>query len=173
MIVGFIGNMGGGKTLSMVKYAYEKYLSGFTIYSNIHLDFPHKKLDLELILDYANEDKQFPKSVFLIDEAHIYLEARRSASKRNIVITYFILQTRKKDILLLYTTQNFYQVEKRLREQTDVRISCYTKKVKGRMMTLNKMEVLKMEGTQRHSSIFCSEDYYHLYNTYEVVPLEL
>jgi len=173
MIIGFIGNMGGGKTLSMVRHAYEKYLNGFTVYSNIKLEFPHEKLDLQLILDYAKEERQFPRSVFIIDEAHIYLEARRSASKRNLIISYFILQTRKKDILLLYTTQNFGQVEKRLRDQTDIIVSCFTKHTKKGTFTLNKIQARKMEGVVQRKSVFKSSDYYNLYDTNEVVPLTL
>jgi len=169
MIVGYVGNMGSGKTLSMVKEAFNLFNKGYTIYSNIKLNFPHKVLDMEEILSYANEDKSFHKAVFLIDEAHIFIDSRRSASKRSLLMTYFITQTRKKDVTLLYTTQNIGQVEKRLRQQTDIICECFSKVYNAIHIILNKFSVFRMEGIAVHHKVFLGIKYYDLYNTYEVV----
>lgn len=169
MIIAFIGNMGSGKTLSMVRHAYKKYRKGFTIYSNIKLNFPYKEYDLQMIMDYAQNGKTFYKAIFLLDEAHIFLDSRMSASKRNRILTYFILQTRKADIELCYTTQNFMQVDIRLRNQTDDIIECYKKPYKDKLMILNRHNIIRMEGILQHIYFFEANNIYPLYNTLEIV----
>jgi thymidine kinase len=105
MIVGFIGDMGSGKTLSMVRLAYSLHLKGYTIYSNFKLFFPFEYFTLQDILSYAENSQNFTNTVFLIDEAHIFMDSRRSASARNLALSYFILQTRKQNVWLFFTTQ--------------------------------------------------------------------
>lgn len=57
-----------------------------------------------------------------LDEIHVLLDSRGSASKINKLMSYFILQTGKEAINLYYTTQDFGQVELRLRRRTDFAI---------------------------------------------------
>jgi hypothetical protein len=71
MIIGFIGQRGSGKTLTMVKEAYKKYLDGYTIYSNIVLNFPYKPYNIDVLLDFAEKGRYFGNTVFIIDEIHI------------------------------------------------------------------------------------------------------
>ena len=143
MIIGYIGRMGSGKTLSMVRNAYRYYKAGYTIYSNINLKFPHKPYTLQELIDYANNNVTLKKSVILIDEAHIFLDSRNSGSKRNRVISYFLLQTRKKGCHLYYTTQRFHQIDKRLRDNSDVLIQCKTKTDKyGQKYTMNDINIM-------------------------------
>jgi len=172
MIVGFIGNMGGGKTLSMVRQAYNYHLQGFKIFSNIKLNFPYEEFTGNDLLEYATNNTKFKRAIFLVDEAHIFLDSRRSASKNNLAISYFILQTRKKDVKLLYTTQNKQQVDIRLRQQTDIVVLCYTRlldKAREIRVTLNLYQIKMMEGVKELSEKFISNDYYDLYDTYEVI----
>ena len=165
--------MGSGKTLSMVKYAYEYYQKGYKIYSNIKLNFPYTEYSFQDLIDYANDDKTFYNSVILCDEMHITLDSRNSGSKRNRVITYFLLQTRKKDVKLFYTTQCFHQVDKRLRSNTDYVIMNNTRKtIKGTTYTMNLIVQTTELGRQlKKTVIYRSQPYYKLYNTYEVVKM--
>lgn len=169
MIFGFIGNMGSGKTLSMVKEAYSLYNKGFTIYSNIKLNFPHKDYDSSLLEGYATDNKSFYKAVFLLDEAHIFMDSRASLSRRNKVLTAFLTQTRKKDVILIFTTQFIHQIDKRLRHVCDAIIECYGKQFKGEHYVLNRINVFKIEGVLTYNSIFKAKPYYELYDSYEVV----
>ena len=59
-----------------------------------------------------------------IDEFHIFCDSRIAASKRNRLISYFALQTRKRNVSLYFTTQFLDQVDKRLRRLVDYRIMC-------------------------------------------------
>jgi len=124
MIVGFIGARGSGKSASMAIEAYKYYCDGFRILSNIGLKFEYEPYTSKMIETFASEKNPLDHAVLLIDEAHILLDSRTSVTKRNRLISYFILQSRKRDVHIFYTTQSYHQIEKRLRDQTDVIISC-------------------------------------------------
>ena len=172
MIIGFIGNIGSGKTLSMVKKAYEQYKRGKTIYSNFKLNFPFKEINHETLINMKNSNTDLKNSVVLIDEAHIYLDSRRSASKINVILSYFILQSRKKSCDIYYTTQFIGQVDKRLRDTTHAIILCKTRKIRENLsITLNIIELRKVEGSDFRFSSFRSNPYFALYNTEEIISM--
>lgn len=127
MIVGFIGNRGSGKTASMTRFLYAKYRQGYKIYSNYTLNFPHEKYTLKDIEGYAHSNKKFENSIFAVDEIHVYLDSRVSGRKINRVFSYFVTQTRKKDIDLYYTTQFPRQVDIRMKIHTDMCVTCRSK----------------------------------------------
>jgi len=164
--------MGKGKTLSAVRYLYKWYRKGFTIYSNIHLKFPHVYIGMQKLVDYANAETYLDKSIVFLDEAHTLLDSRNSASKRNKVLSYFIVLTRKMGCNLVYTTQRYHQIDKRLRDNSDIVILCNTKELKGEKYTHN-LIMIKEEFTiiTKHDT-FKSSDYYGLYNTKELVKIE-
>lgn len=170
MIIGFIGSMGSGKTLTMVKYAFTYHKSGYKVYSNIKLRFPYDEYSLQGLLDLTENNKDLKKSVLLLDEAHIFIDSRNSVSKKNKIISYFLLQTRKKGCHLFYTTQRFHQIDKRLRDNTDILIKCYTKTTKkGEKYTLNIINTFKDDCLVTKKYLYESKKYYKLYDTYEVV----
>ena len=162
--------MGSGKTLSMVRQAYMLYKMGKTVYSNFDLQFPHKNFTLKELMDYSKDGTTFYDAVFLIDEAHIFIDSRSSFSAKNKVLSYFITQTRKKDVYLMYTTQHFMQVDKRLRQNTDVFVECHSKKARdGDQYTMNIYHIIRMDGTEDRVFLYRSKDFYSLYDTREVV----
>jgi len=119
MIVTYLGRRGSGKTLTMVKDAYIEYKKGRKIYSNMH--------GVKFAQYISNEDiKKIDKSsdiknaVILIDEAQIFFDSRRSMKNENINFSNFVQQIRKRNIMLLLTTQFANSVEKRLRDHTDI-----------------------------------------------------
>jgi len=168
VILGFIGGMGSGKSLSMVRQAYSYYLQGYTVYSNMKLNFPYVELTLDLLLQYSNDDIPFYDSVLLIDEIHIFMDSRRSGSIRNVLISYFITQTRKQKVKLMYTTQYLIQVDKRLRQNTSALTKCRQIKVgNGLMVTYN----IIVTEEQTFKDYFVSNKYYGLYDTEEIIKL--
>lgn len=124
MIITFIGTIGGGKTASAVYEAYKYHQLGYTVYSNIKLSFPSVSLTKEKFDDLVANDHQLQNAVLLLDEVHIWLDSRGSMKKKNRAITYFILQTRKRNIRMLCTTQHLHQVDKRLRDSVDILVFC-------------------------------------------------
>jgi len=170
MITSYIGKMGSGKTITMVRQAWYYYMKGATVYSNIKLKFPYTPLTFELLKSYADEDKSFRNAVFLIDEAYIFFDSRNSMSKGNRTIANFVLQTRKKDVRLLLCTQNFLQIDVRVRNMTDYVVLC--KKVVFKGQTYINLEYQYSDdygATQKSLYRYHANPFFELYDTYEVV----
>ena len=173
MIAAFIGNIGSGKTLSMVKEAYNAHLQGRVVYSNFRLNFPYTPYTVEDLVSWAKNRESLPSSfVLLIDEAHIYLDSRTSVANRNKVITYLLLQTRKMGCDVFFTTQFLHQVDKRLRNLTSHIVECSTRKEGDTTYTLNKLHVMKGGDVVSKNYVFQSNKYFNLYDTYEVVSVD-
>lgn len=174
MIIGFIGDMGSGKTLSMVRIAYSLYMKGYTIYSNFHLNFPFEYFTLRDILQYAENSQNFTNTVFLIDEAHIFMDSRRSGSAKNLALSYFTLQTRKQNVWLFFTTQYYHQVEKRLRASTNAFVECSFKSFTDNYriqqnVCLNIWNIIKSNKITVKKFVFNANPFFPLYDTNEVV----
>lgn len=120
----FLGGQNSGKTLSMVYYAYDYYKNGYDIYSNLKLNFPYTPLTKKTLTQYTEGQKQFRKSVFLIDELYLFMDSRRSFSKNNQIFSYFLLQTSKRNVHCLSTSQYISSVEKRFRENLTFQCFC-------------------------------------------------
>jgi len=105
----------------MCLFAYMAYLSGRKIISNIPFSFPYIKLDAQLLIDL---DESLQDCLICIDEIHMYADSRLHSGYQNRVIGYFILQSRHRNVDVLYTTQASGQCDKRIRTVTDVRIVC-------------------------------------------------
>ena len=182
MIVGIIGKRGTGKTLTMVKQLRDDLLNGKNIFLNFHLDLKHiekkyhKKihlLDEEFFKNYENF-KLRNCSLFL-DEIYVYIDSRTSGTKRNRIWSYFINQTRKRDISLYYTVQLFSSVEKRLRLQTEVFIFPSIIEDKGEKFIVNTIaipqdfsDMPKIKG----KIAFKANDYYKYYSTDEIISFK-
>ncbi|MEM3859306.1 MAG: AAA family ATPase [Candidatus Micrarchaeaceae archaeon] len=121
MILGFIGNMGSGKTLSAV-YLLSYFRKEYKIYTNMK----NFKFNNGLITDpifFLNETSNEKKIIFL-DEIDLYSEARRSTSRENVLLSYLIFQSRKINSHFIWTAQVFGSVDIRIRDLTDVLIGC-------------------------------------------------
>jgi len=172
VIITYIGKMGSGKTISMVRQAHIYFLEGATIYSNIHLNFPYKPLTYELLQMYANDEKLFVNAVFIIDEAYIFFDARESMSKKNKIIAQVVLQSRKKSIKFLISTQNFLQIDVRVRNMTDYVVLCKSIFVgDNHYVNLTYQFEDDYGTTQKRLYRYHANPYYELYNTNEVVRL--
>ena len=121
LVIGLKGLKGSGKTLVMTLLLYAEYKNGRKIYTNYEVNFPHKILDVEKLVKL---DIQLQNAVIGIDELHMICDSRRSGKKQNILLSYFVLQSRHRSIDLYYTTQFNGQVDKRIRENTDINIIC-------------------------------------------------
>lgn len=178
-----IGNQSSGKTLFAVKEAYEYYKKGFTIYSNIHLKFPYKKINYNDIVNCKYEN-----AVVLLDEIHLLLGSRTAMSRKNDAITSgFCSMLRKKGITLLGTTQRQGKVDKRLRDEMTFLCRCdrfvfqnnrfvykaYDDKTTDKNTpTFIKVSVTDVNTEQSINHYFCANEYYKMYDTKEIVFIE-
>ena len=107
-----VGKQGSGKTVYVVKKAYDYYKQGKTIYSNVDLKFPYKLLDYDDIINCRLDN-----AMVIIDEAHQLLGSRSSMSRiNNEITTSFISMVRKKNLDLFLTTQHERKIDARIRE---------------------------------------------------------
>jgi hypothetical protein len=101
------------------------------IYSNTELNIGVDEDEKNLVTPFDTEfflahvlDWELHDCLIILDEAYIYLDSRSSASKMNKLFTYFISQTRKRDVDLYICTQHIDQVDKRLRRAATWRGTC-------------------------------------------------
>lgn len=169
MIVGFIGKMGSGKTLSMTKELHKYHLLGHTILANYGLSFDHNPVNFEQLYDIAEAQEPMSNIVLALDEIHILLDSRSGMSKASKVMTFWLNQTRKMNVKLFYTTQYLHQVDKRLRNGTDLFIFCngmhIVRNDQARYVCFNEIT----DGDFVKKEIFLGDRYFQLYDTNEVI----
>lgn len=141
----FVGPPGSGKTASLTYVAFKDcMLQHRRIISNYKLKFPRRKLiqshleknlaccppggykpeplKLEDLLSVRSND--FKNALSAVDEIWTLLDSRSAGTKANKKGTTVVLQMRKRDMDLVYTTQWFKQVDVRIRVITDYVIKC-------------------------------------------------
>ena len=122
-----IGRQGSGKTAFITKLLVDNYNSTRKVYSNYSLfgidyqkiTFDNKKNKNSIdILKVINENPDyFNNSIMLFDEIHIYFDSRDFMRQNNRIIQNFFSQLRKRNILLLATTQYVLHLDVRIRRQ--------------------------------------------------------
>lgn len=129
VIMGFVGRRGDGKTLAMTAALLRASQFQRTIFANYGLHFPGQEpsyipLTADMVSDFAKSDSGLIDAAIGIDEIHVWLDSRMHGTKRNRVASYMLTQTRKRSVDVMYTTQFLHQVEKRVRDNTDVVVEC-------------------------------------------------
>lgn len=122
-----IGKQGSGKTLFITKLLADnkgdrKVFSNYTLYGipyqPITLSERVKSEDVWNVLDVIESDPSiFNNSVMLIDEIHLDLNSLDFMRKNNRRLQTFFSQLRKRNILLLATSQYLLNVDIRIRRQ--------------------------------------------------------
>jgi len=163
MLILVLGDVGTGKTLLTTILAYLSHKKGVEVYSNYTLNFPYKKLTVNMIYNIK-------KGLVLLDEAYTWLEARISGSKLNRFLSYILFQSRKRGLNWILTAQLGSVIELRFREMSDYVIYSdicdlgfsyeVYKKTKYGFVKINSFR-LPYEN---------AEQFFSLYDTYEVIP---
>lgn len=137
-IIGIEGGIGTGKTLTGVSLVIRDLLKGRKVFSNTkfknvrgyenNIIYLTKDM-LKQIFDHVKEGKfDMKNSSVFIQEAHNYIDSRNSMTTQNKLISYWILQSRhtgEGSCDIIYDTQDFGQIDKRLRLNTDFFIHPY------------------------------------------------
>lgn len=182
MIHLIIGRQGSGKTLFIVKKAYEYYLKGYIIYSNVHLNFPYKRLNYQDIIDC-----ELTNGMVIIDEIHLLLPSRNSMSKRNRKICDgFLSMVRKKNLEVYGTTQTLRKVDVRFREEQDFIYICnkwgyydnkWSEIIHNYNMPLNipimiKLKIIENFSQQEINVNFLGNDYFDMYDSSQIINID-
>lgn len=96
----------------------------------ILVNMKHLSFETEVIKpnDLITLSKSLCGCTIGIDELHTLADSRKSHGKQNINIANFFLQSRHRGVNVIYTDQYQNQAEKRIRENTDIKIiakNCY------------------------------------------------
>jgi hypothetical protein len=120
-ITGIQGNKGDGKTTLATLLLYSNYVEQLkkNMYCNYKLSFPFLWLNAS---DMLSNPLLFNDSIVCIDELHDYADSRNSSSFQNIYISAWFLQSRHSETDIIYTTQFYDQIDKRINRITDVNI---------------------------------------------------
>ena len=120
MIVMYVGRRGAGKTTAMIKDALNYHSCGWRVITNMEsVPFADEVVDsMDVIQMIDREDVN--DCVLVLDEIQTIIDSRRSASKHNVSFSNFIQQIRKRNIIVIATTQFFDTADKRFRAHTDV-----------------------------------------------------
>lgn len=159
MLIGVMGKMGAGKTLSVsVLASFLHQATGAELHANYVL---RDALPIESLNDVVEKKK----SILVFDE--IWLSADSRAWADNVRLTQWVNQTRKKQMIVFYTTQHIRQVEMRIRNGTDVLI--YVEKTpEGHWLTFIDWQY-KTIGRRYLIPHETAREFYGLYDTYEVL----
>lgn len=118
LVVLYKGRRGIGKTLTMVKDGFQYYLDGWKVFGNLKTSFS-KYISEEDILKLDKSSKLY-NCVIMIDEIQIFFDSRRSMKKTSINFSNFIQQIRKRNIIILGTTQFSSTIDLRFRQHSDI-----------------------------------------------------
>jgi hypothetical protein len=158
-LCGIAGDMGAGKTITLGMVGCKEFLAGGKIYSNMRLfGLPYIEVkNMEQI-------SQMEKGIFLADELWLYADSRLSASKKNLMVSRILTQSRKHNLSIFYTCQNASQVDKRIKIPTDLWLM-------PRFLDSNliKVELFKNFKAIKMPLYFNPILYYCFYNTNEVI----
>lgn len=164
MIIGFVGLLGKGKTLGMTAYAYGEKQKGRQILANYKVTFG-ELVDPNELIGFEIENK-----LLLLDEASTLLDSRENTKAKRL-LTYFLKQTRKRDVDVLYNSQRLMDIDVKLRQITDQIYICT--KYEGKGFAYNIIEGGVLVGS-KWLSMESAQEIFPLYNTKEVImPVEL
>jgi hypothetical protein len=171
MIVLYRGARGRGKTLSMCKDAFTFYKNGYRILSNIKLKFG-EYISQEEVLK-LNKGSELYNCVLVLDELQLFFDSRNFAKKENKDFSNFIQQIRKRNIIILGTTQYIGCLELRFRQHIDCLVyPTYDKVSKVCCVKYFDITILEDYGFKEVSSstiFFYAPDVFPLYDTYEML----
>ncbi|MEO5350244.1 MAG: hypothetical protein H7836_11425 [Magnetococcus sp. YQC-3] len=102
----------------MTFYGLRAYLQGLNVYSNYHLEFPHKRLQSIDDIMHARD------GLVLLDDLEAWLSSRNWKSKENQQVMQIILQGGKRRLTVLFSCKRPENVDVLLRDTTDFWCRC-------------------------------------------------
>lgn len=181
-----IGKQGSGKTLFITKLMVEEKLKHqkrklFSNYSIFGLEFERVTFDRKIekergledeniidILEQLDDDPNyFNNSILLLDEIHIYLDSLDFMKKNNRRMQTFFSQLRKRNILLLGTTQYIMNVDIRIRRQC-MGVFAMTNMGEG-IFEVTTHEIDGYYTTPISEKYVVLNDYFNYYDTNEII----
>lgn len=197
MITGAGGKLSGGKTAFCVReIIVNAEVSGKKVISNIKLqnvEYQHmpNEMFVEIIQNAVNDSellrKTFFKKILFLDEITHLLDARKSSSNLNVLITNFFMYIGKLDCDVYFTYQVLdSQVDTRVRDVCNVNAECIRLDSYGRpiifrdrildeqvyILVIKIMDLGPLLGKKVRAEVFDPLPYVKYYDTREMVSLD-
>lgn len=167
------GAKGRGKTLSLVKDMYQYYLDGYRVLSNFRTKFSEYISNEEVLK--LNKGSDLSNCVIGLDEIQLIFDSRNFRDGKNISFSYFIMQVRKRDIIILGTAQYADSIEKRFRQNLDFVASPYFYE-DSNLCIVQYYDITILEDLDFNPNsfrpacvVFEADDIFQLYDTYEML----
>jgi hypothetical protein len=172
MLIGIEGGLGCGKTLAMT---YLGYLAKTKYHSKVSSNYFTKFADT--FIDSEQSFNEFRSGMMLLDEIWLWSDSRKSSSKRNEIVNKIPLTSRKRRLIIVYTSQQLGQVDLRIRNITDIFVRVKLKIIKdtkgnplldqkGRPL---KICIMRFRKCPLRKIVFLANTMYDLYDTEEEV----
>lgn len=173
MIVGLIGNLGEGKTVGMVFLI--KLLLDETdinrVSSNFQLEYSDNYINNPQELDKrSKENKEEDRTeIYGLDEIWSWMNARESFDNDKMIDV--VINIRKRSGIALYTTQNLFQVDRILRNNTDFICVCrhYEADKFGLEKDMAEIYIFDNDLNLVNRLRYCPEPLYGVYDTDEEI----
>lgn len=172
MIVLYKGARGRGKTLTMVKDAFRFFENKYEIYSNFNFVFG-KYISSEEILSLSRDSKLM-NCVLVIDEIELFFDSRNFNRAESKTFSNFLQQIRKRNIVILCTTQYTNLIDLRIRQQIDIIVYPDFDK-KTSYCSCHYFDLTKIEDDSRNVNlspclvVYDAKPIFKLYDTYELL----
>ncbi len=173
-VIGVLGRRGHGKTTLLALLGEHDYSNGKKVIANFDLSFPYFRMSFADIIELPEE---LQDATLLLDEMQVGAGAREALKKTNQTINKFITQLRKRNILLIYSTQNFMFIDKSIRSQTDFLVVTEKTATNGiyKVITVDRNDFTDSAfGSVINVFKFNANDLYNrnVFNTNEIVNFE-
>lgn len=177
-VYAILGGIGSGKTMAMVYMALQDaQIRGKKILSNIKMVIPHFQFIKASMMETM--PKNLKNITLCIDEIHNFMDSRSGTTGVNKKRTHFILQSRhagQGSLDIIYTTQFLHQVDKRLRNNTDVKVYPYIIKrdEDSGLPIFMMLSYMFQEGMKLRvlNEYIVTEPIGKMYDTHEIVELD-
>lgn len=176
--MGIEGAIGSGKTVFAVRSAFKDSQNGIKIITNLKLSgIPYEPFDIDQFLNNEASEK-LRNATVILDEITVYMDCRLGSSKQNLLMGYLVLQSRKRGLTIIYTTQDLDLVDyKRLVKYTNIVVYAqpiYTKNLEGRTEEMeNYRNYTIIDMRKRHDNItqlnMKISPYFKYYDTDQII----
>lgn len=146
-------------------FCFKKLRVGWKVYSNYWIRNPNVKQIEPVDLLEIGKGKNF----VALDEVYAWLDSRFSASKTNRLLSYIMLQSRKRGMDICYTAQLGSSVDLRLRDLTDIVIQAVKIANRGFLYYVNWVKLGQVYSKRVFLPFNVAEKYFDLYDTAEVI----
>lgn len=191
-IIGVVGDRGSGKTTLTVGWAITYINQGYNVFSNIilfknskdkqlfiktgHSKYILKHPNYYYIENIANYVSKYPEELkngyIIMDEAHVGGDAYNFLKTDVQGLTQFITQIRKRNLTLIFITQVFASVVKRLRQQTNYIFEVYNVNINNEIVKgYSEIRVYDVRNFYKliSNKIYDNSKYFDYFDTNQVI----